>query len=134
MELIHFPFERVIEINTQILTTEPGMKGRVNIPILQGALARIDNAIAYNGLDDVFEIAAKYNASIAQGHALPDANKRTGLAVGLEYLSLNDYEITLDNDLLADAVRDLVTGEINEHDFADILYSCFKASQNQGSY
>lgn len=46
MELIFFPFERVIEINTQILTTEPGMKGAVNIPILQGALARIDNAIA----------------------------------------------------------------------------------------
>ncbi|AKA82466.1 hypothetical protein [Pseudomonas synxantha] len=56
MELIFFPFERVIEINTQILTTEPGMKGRVSIPTLQGALARIDNAIAYNGLDDVFEI------------------------------------------------------------------------------
>lgn len=51
MELICFPFERVIEINTQILTTEPGMRGPVNIPLLQGALARIDNAIAYNGLD-----------------------------------------------------------------------------------
>ncbi|WP_122435791.1 type II toxin-antitoxin system death-on-curing family toxin [Pseudomonas viridiflava] len=131
MELIFFPFERVIEINTQILTTEPGMRGAVNIPILQGALARVDNAIAYTGLDDIFEIAAKYTASIAQGHALPDANKRTGLAVGLEYLSLNDYEITLDNDLLADAVRDLVTDDINEHDFADILYSCFIASKNQ---
>ena len=131
MELIFFPFERVIEINAQILTTEPGMKGSVNIPLLQGALARIDNAIAYNGLDDVFEIAAKYTASIAQGHALPDANKRTGLAVGLEYLSLNDYEITLDNDLIADAVRDLVIGDINEHDFADVLYSCFIASQDQ---
>jgi len=67
MELIFFPFERVVEINTQILTTEPGMRGRINIPILQGALARIDNAIAYNGLDDVFEIAAKYTASIPQG-------------------------------------------------------------------
>jgi death-on-curing protein len=131
MELIFFPFERVIEINTQILTTEPGMKGAVNLPILQGALARIDNAIAYDGLDDVFEIAAKYTASIARGDGLPDANKRTGLAVALEYLSLNEYEITLDNDLLADAVRDLVIGDINEHDFADILYSSFIASQNQ---
>lgn len=56
MELIFFPFERVIEINTQILTTEPGMKGAVNIPTLQGALARIDNAIVYGGLDDVFEM------------------------------------------------------------------------------
>ncbi|MEX3775709.1 type II toxin-antitoxin system death-on-curing family toxin [Pseudomonas sp. MYb118] len=107
------------------------MKGAVNIPILQGALARIDNAIAYNGLDDIFEIAAKYTSSIARGHALPDANKRTGLAVGLEYLSLNDYEVTIDNDLLADAVRDLVIGDINEPDFADILYSCFIASKNQ---
>ena len=131
MELIFFPFERVVEINAQILTTEPGMKGPVNIPLLQGALARVDNAITYNGLDDIFEIAAKYTASIAQGHALPDANKRTGLAVGLEYLSLNDYEVTLDNDLIADAVRDLVIGDINEHDFADILYSCFIASQNR---
>lgn len=59
MELICFPFERVVEINTQILTTEPGMKGVVNIPILQRALARIDSAIAYNDLDDIFEIAAK---------------------------------------------------------------------------
>jgi death-on-curing protein len=48
---------------------------------LQGALARVDNAIVYEGLDDVFEIAAKYAASIANAHALSDANKRTGLAV-----------------------------------------------------
>lgn len=41
------------------------------------------------------------------------------------------FEITLDNDLLADAVRDLVIGDISEHDFADILYSSFIASQYQ---
>lgn len=86
-------------------------------------MSRIDNAIIYDGLDDVFEIAAKYTACIAVAHALPDANKRTGLAVALEYLSLNDFEIVHDNDLLADAVRDLVVGEINELDFADVLYA-----------
>ena len=71
----------------------------------------------------MFEIAAKYTASIAVAHALPDANKRTGLAVALEYLSLNEYELTADNDLLADAVRDLVLGSITETDFADVLYA-----------
>ena len=71
----------------------------------------------------MFEIAAKYTASIAVAHALPDANKRTGLAVVLEYLSLNEYELTADNDLLADAVRDLVLGSITETDFADVLYA-----------
>ena len=123
MSIICFPFERVVEINAFILETERGMKGAADIGKLQGALSRIDNAIVYEGLDDIFEIAAKYTACIAVAHALPDANKRTGLAVAIEYLSLNDYELVLDNDLLANAVRDLVIGEINENDFADVLYA-----------
>lgn len=123
MNIICFPFERVIEINAFILSIEAGMKGAVDIAKLQGALARIDNAIVYQGLDDVFEIAAKYAACIAISHACPDANKRTGLAVALEYLSLNDFELTTDNELLADAMRDLVTNKISDNDFADILYA-----------
>lgn len=132
MDLIQFPFERVVEINLFILKTEPGHKGLIDIAKLQGALGRIDNSIAYENLNDIFEIAAKYAASIADAHAFSDANKRTALAVCLEYLSLNDFELTSDNELLADAVRDLVVGEIDETDFADILYSQFtKDHQNR---
>ncbi|WP_114416534.1 type II toxin-antitoxin system death-on-curing family toxin [Marinospirillum perlucidum] len=129
MGIICFPFERVIEINAFILSSEPGMRGVVDVAKLQGALGRVDNAIVYQGLDDIFEIAAKYTGCIAVSHALPDANKRTGLAVALEYLSLNDYELTEDNDLLADAVRDLVIGRIDEVDFADVLYSQYAKEQ-----
>ena len=128
MNIICFPFERVIEINAFILATEKGMKGASDVGKLQGALARVDNAIVYEGLDDVFEIAAKYASSIANAHALSDANKRTGLTVALEYLSLNDYELLQDNELLADAVRDLVIGEVTENDFADILYAHYVAN------
>lgn len=131
MELIHFPFERVIEINSFILSTEKGLKGKADIGKLQGALARIDNTIIYGELNDIFEIAAKYAASIAIAHSLSDANKRTGLAVALEYLSLNDYEITSDQILLADAMRDLVIGELTENEFADILYSQYMLNQFQ---
>ncbi|OPH38393.1 type II toxin-antitoxin system death-on-curing family toxin [Moraxella lacunata] len=130
MELIYFPFERVIEINHYILQTEKGLKSRADVAKLQGALARVDNAIAYEGLDDVFEIASKYACSIAVAHALSDANKRTGLAVALEYLSLNDYEITLDHVLIADAMRDLVVGDLSESEFADILYAQYFVSHN----
>lgn len=128
MDIICFPFERVIEINAFILATEKGMKGAADVGKLQGALARVDNAIVYEGLNDVFEIAAKYASSIANAHALSDANKRTGLAVALEYLSLNDYELLQDNELLADAVRDLVIDEVTENDFADILYAYYIAN------
>lgn len=123
MQIICFPFERVIEINAYILSAEKGMKGAADIGKLQGALSRIDNAILYEELNDIFDIAAKYAASIAVSHSLSDANKRTGLAVALEYLSLNDYEVMGDNVLLADAMRDLVIGDISESDFADVLYA-----------
>ena len=123
MQLIRFPLERVVDINEQILKTEVGFKGVPDLGKLQGALSRIDNAIWYEGLEDVFEIAAKYASSIAVAHALSDANKRTALAVALEFLSLNDFDLSDDNDLLADAVRDLVLEELTETDFADILYA-----------
>ncbi len=59
MGIICFPFEHVVEINALLLSTEPGMGGAIDIPKLQGALSHIDNAILYQGLDNVFEIAAK---------------------------------------------------------------------------
>lgn len=123
MDIIRFPFERVVEINTFILETEAGMKGSIDIAKLQGALSRIDSAVLYVGLDDVFEIASKYAASIAMSHAHPDANKRTALAVALEYLSFNGYGLMEDNTFFADAIRDLVIGKLNEEDFADLLYA-----------
>ena len=123
MGLMRFPFERVIEINAQILETEPGMKGAADVGKLQGALGRVDNSILYDDLDDLFEIAAKYADSISSAHALPDANKRTALAVAIEFLSFNDFDLSDDNDLLADALRDLVLGKLSVVDFADILYA-----------
>ena len=125
MNIIAFPKERVLEINYIILQTEPGMRGEIDVKKLEGALGRIDNAICYEGLDDVFEIAAKYTISIAVSHAFSDANKRTGLAVGLEYLSLNDYEIEIEDDNLADVMVDTVLGKINAKDLADIFYSLY---------
>jgi death-on-curing protein len=125
MNLVRFPAARVVEINAFILSTEPGNKGAPDKGKLEGALARIDNAISYEGLDDVFEIAAKYALAIAQAHALSDANKRTGLMVALEYLSLNDYEVNVERELMADAMVDLVLGTLSEKQFADLLYDCF---------
>lgn len=128
MQLIEFPPDRVIEINQLILSGDnAGLRGTVNRGFLEGALSRIDNAIVYEELDDVFEIAAKFTASIAAAHAFSDANKRTGLAVALDYLAFNEYSISQDNELLADAVRDLVIGTISESEFADILYAQYES-------
>lgn len=84
---------------------------------------RIDNAIWFEGLNDCFEIAAKYTSNIAPSHAFSDATQRTAFAVAIKFLSLSDFDLSEDNKFLADAVRALVIGELNEADFADILYA-----------
>lgn len=124
-QLIHFPPEQVIEVNNTILDNGRGLRGGVNHAALEGALARIDNAILYNGLDDVFSISAKYAKAIAQAHAFTDANKRTGLAVCLDYLEFNDIDLNdwRQHDALAYAMVHLVTGVISEDDFASSLYT-----------
>lgn len=123
MEVICFPSRRVLEINTYILATEMGLKAPPDIGKLEGALSRIDNAILYEGLDDIFKMAAFYGQSISIAHAFSDANKRTALAVAPECLSLNDFEIAADKELMADAMVDLEISTIDRHFFADILYA-----------
>lgn len=129
MDIIQFPSARVLEINHYILGASPGYQGHADIALLEGALGRIDNAIAYSGLDDVFLIAAKYAMAIGTAHAFSDANKRTGLAVCLEYLSLNEFEIERDSEKLADAMVDLVLSVLPESQFADILYALWLEEQ-----
>ena len=128
MNIIQFPPSRVIEINKYILATTPGFVAEHDQGKLEGALGWIDNAISYQGLDDVFLIAAKYAAAIGVAHAFSDTNKRTGLAVCLEYLSLNDFELQDDNDKLANAMVGLIITDINEEQFADILYGLWDHS------
>ena len=77
--------QKVIEIHDLILSEEPGLHGDHGADALEGALSRIDSRIHYEGLDDVFEIAAMYAVALARGHVFNDANKRTALVC--EYMS-----------------------------------------------
>ncbi len=56
----------------------PGeLTGRARDKSLEGALARVDNRLAYGLIVDVFDLAAATAVAIAQGHCFNDANKRT---------------------------------------------------------
>jgi len=56
----------------------PGeLTGRAQHKSLEGALARVENRLAYGMINDVFDLAAAYAIAIAQGHCFNDANKRT---------------------------------------------------------
>lgn len=66
----------VIAIHDSILN--PGeLAGLARDKSLEGALARVDNRLAYGLIGDVYDLAAAYAVAIAQGHCVNDANKRT---------------------------------------------------------
>ena len=56
---------------------------------LEGALARVDNRLAYGMIEDVFDLAAAYAVAIAQGHCYNDGNKRTAFRAMDAALVLN---------------------------------------------
>ena len=72
----------------------PGeLQGRALNKSLEGALARVDNRLAYGMIDDAFDLAAAYTIAIAQGHCFNDANKRTAFRAMNAALAFNGIQI-----------------------------------------
>ena len=56
----------------------PGeLAGRARDKSLEGALARVENRLAYGMVLDIFDLAAAYAMAISRGHCFNDSNKRT---------------------------------------------------------
>ncbi|TCP09424.1 death-on-curing protein [Crenobacter luteus] len=112
----------VIDIHDFILSEEPGLQGHHDPGRLDGALARIDHRIVYDGLDDIYEIAAMYAVAIARGHCFNDANKRTALVTALTYLDLQGISLTR-SAKLEDIMVDVAEGRLEPAELADLFYS-----------
>ncbi|MBS0574450.1 MAG: type II toxin-antitoxin system death-on-curing family toxin [Proteobacteria bacterium] len=80
--------EIVVAIHDEVLN--PGeLPGRARDKSLEGALARVDNRLAYGLVDDVFDLAAAYAVAISQGHCFNDGNKRSAFRAMNAALMLN---------------------------------------------
>lgn len=80
-------------IHDQVLN--PGeLPGKALDKSLEGALARVENRLAYGMIVDAYDLAAAYAVAIAQGHCFNDANKRTAHQAMDVCLDLNGIQIT----------------------------------------
>ncbi len=93
MTFVTLSAEMVERIHDAVLN--PGeLTGRARDKSLDGALARVDNRLAYGMIGDVFDLAAAYPIAIAQGHCFNDAYKRTAHQSMDVCLDLNGVQIT----------------------------------------
>ena len=88
----------VIKIHDDILNTSGGLEGVSLNKSLESALNRAETHSFYEDITDIFEIAAIYCISIAQGHLFNDGNKRTAFSILYNFLEINGYELEANSD------------------------------------
>jgi death-on-curing protein len=114
------PPDLVEAIHDEVLN--PGeLPGRAGDKSLDGALARVDNRIAYGLAGDGFDLAAAYATAIAQGHCFNDGNKRTAFRAMQVCLDLNGIGFDWDAEVDGDQIIRLAQGLIDEAGFAGWL-------------
>jgi death-on-curing protein len=112
--------EGVIAVHDRVLN--PGeLAGLAGDRSLEGALARVENRIAYGLIGDVQDLAAAYAVALARGHVFNDGNKRTAFAVMELVLRLNGAGGSHDAMAAADWIVAVAAGARGEAELAGWL-------------
>ena len=92
--------------------------------LLEGALARPQNAFAY-GEEDIVVLAVRLMAGIAQAHAFEQGNKRTAFEAMWHFFRLNGFDLAVDDGAEWEKpVVELIERIISEEDFVAMLRPC----------
>lgn len=86
---------------------------------------------SFDGKDlypDIITKAACYLRSFSMNHPFYDGNKRTAVISTLSFLTMNGYNITLNNDELYDFVKKVVEEKLSIEEISEKLKSCTKIS------
>lgn len=109
----------VLVIHDLQLAEHGGSEGLRDLGLLESALARPKNSLAYSSeVPSLAQMAAAYAFGIAANHAFIDGNKRTALVVSLTFLELNDIEINATQEETYITFLQLAEGRLSEEKLA----------------
>jgi death-on-curing protein len=117
MEHIWVDLQVVLAIHDEQIAEHGGTSGVRDRGLLESALARPQNLVAY-GDPDLADLAVAYAAGIARNHPFVDGNKRTAWVVAETFVELNGREIDVDDASLYPEMLALAEGRIEEKEFA----------------
>ncbi len=111
------PLQAVLIIHDRQIARHGGAAGLRDIQLLEAAIERPRNKVAY-AEPRLEEIAAAYAFGIAKAHAFVDGNKRTAFVTSATFLRLNNFGLRPDPLDGVTAMEDLAAGVISEEEFA----------------
>lgn len=105
-------------IHDEQLAEHGGGTGVRDDGLLESALARPQNSLAYDAAADLATLAAAYAFGLARNHPFVDGNERTAFVAAEVFLELNGMTVTAsDEDCVLTMLR-LAAGEMEESAYA----------------
>jgi death-on-curing protein len=95
-----------------------GMPGLRDEHLLEAALARPRQRLAYAPDADLAELAASYGHGLARNHPFHDGNKRIAFVTMAVFLELNGVELAATEGEVVTAMVALAAGELDEDGLA----------------
>lgn len=130
MPVLYIDSTHAIEVHDYIIETSGGTSGILNSGSLESVLEHIKNDLYY---PEFLDKIAHLCFSINKNHAFNDGNKRTSIALGAFFLTVNGYdhcvslfiqemenyviwvaENKVSKELLRDVIEDIIMGEFRE--------------------
>lgn len=106
--------EFVLAAHEMVLATHGGPIGVRDEGLLESALSRPINKLAYEADSTLYDLAASYSYGIAMNHPFVDGNKRSALMCGLVFLEVNGITISAPEAETAVVFESLAAGKISE--------------------
>ena len=129
--LVWLDEQDALTLHDRLLALHGGAPGVRDQGLLQSALARPRQHLAYADAVDVIRLAAIMTGGILRNHPFIDGNKRTGFVLGILFLELNGYAFAASEEEAAQAVLALAAGLLDEDGYAAFLVANAKRSAPQ---
>ena len=108
-------------LHERLLAIHGGLEGVRDEGLLDSAIARPRQIIAYEPAADLIDLASAYTVGIVKNHPFIDGDKRVGFVVGVLFLELNGYRFNALEVDAADAVLAVAAGALDEAGFTRFL-------------
>lgn len=103
--------QEVIAFHDKLLVLLPGVTGMPDPGRAEAIIYRVQNQLYYEGIEDIYQLAAIYLVAIARGHIFNDGNKRTAFFVAMAFLNRNGIRIRDENNELEELTVAAAAGQ-----------------------
>ena len=108
----------VLAMHDRLLAEHGGSAGIRDAGLLESALARPQNLLAY-GKPSLFDLAAAYACGMIKNHPFVDGNKRTGFMAAFVFLGINKIHLAAaESDVVVQTLA-VAAGELDEADYGN---------------